>query len=104
MSDAPRRLAVVAWILWLPICLLGMVATFAALMLAGLVGGRWVPEWLGFALNLLPSFAVGVGCYAWLHRRARPGMMHLALVAPLYLVGALLGAILIATGPSRDSG
>lgn len=83
-------------IAFLPVAMLAIAFSFAALALASLLLPRFTPEWLGVVLNVLPAAAAGLIAYSVLaHRRAIRGRWthHIVRTSPLYLLAFVLGAL-----------
>jgi hypothetical protein len=84
-------------LIWIPVAVLGGVASFSVLSLSNALDLRYLPNWIVLAMNLVPAFLCGVGCYYVAARleRVREGSSaaptkHFLRSLPLYLISGLL--------------
>jgi len=89
--------------IWLPVAILGCLVTLLAISLVNALNMKYLPDWVGLALNLVPGFGVGVWSYHRFARRQQrrttitaPPTGHLRRAAPLYVITGLLGAVIAA--------
>lgn len=84
-------------LIWIPVAILGCVASFSVLSLSNALDLRYLPNWIVLAMNIVPAFLCGVGCYYVAARRERvrdglsaPPTKHFLRSMPLYLISGLL--------------
>ena len=84
-------------LIWIPVAVLGCFASFGVLTLSNVLDLRYLPDWIVLAMNILPAFVSGAGCYYVAGRRERvsegastPPTKHLLRAWPLYLISGLL--------------
>jgi hypothetical protein len=95
--------------IWLPVAMLGCLVTLLTISLVNALNMKYLPDWVIWALNLVPAFGVGVWGYGSFARRqtrreaaTAPTTGHLGRAAPLYVISGLLGAVIAAN--YRDPG
>jgi hypothetical protein len=98
-------------LIWIPAAMLGSVASFSVLSLSNTLDLRYLPYWVELAMNFVPAFVSGVGCYYFAARLWRPehgssatSAGHFLRAVPLYLIGAFLIALLWSSRLERDIG
>lgn len=96
-------------LIWLPVAILGCLVTLLTISLVNALNLKYLPDWVGLALNLVPGFGVGVWSYYSFARRQQrrtavtvPPAGHLRRAAPLYVISGFLGAVIVAN--YRDPG
>jgi hypothetical protein len=97
--------------IWLPVVILGCLASFVTISLANALNLRYLPIWVVMLLNLVPAFSCGVWCYYRDARRARsradlaaPSPGHFGRAAPLYIISGVLVAYIVANNGDREFG
>lgn len=98
-------------LIWVPVAILGCVASFSVLSLSNALDLRYLPYWIVMAMNLVPAFVCGVGCYYLAGRPERASQRssanpagHFLRAAPLYLIIALLIAFIVANNSDKSFG
>jgi hypothetical protein len=89
--------------IWLPVAMLGCLASLLAISVVNVLNWKTFPDWIGVVVNLVPAFICGVWCYYRFARRqerrsavAGRTIGHLARAAPLYAISVMLGAVIVA--------
>lgn len=96
-------------LIWLPVAILGCLVTLLTILLVNALNMKYLPDWVIWALNLVPASGVGLWSYYSFARRQQRQVVitesptgHLRRAAPLYVISGLLGAVIAAN--YRDPG